>query len=379
MPKTRTCFLHVPKSGGSSVISALTTALGPGALFHANESRYQQGPLSPLLARYPIVAGHFSFAQISDVLLDDTFFSTFLREPVDRVLSHYYYYRSQDAARERDERVAAAQDLELEPFVEQLSDRPSPWSNWQTFLFSGATNAEQPAADLLPAAIRNLERMDFVGVHDDLDEGFQRLCELRGWPVEPQVTRVNVTSHRLHRGQIPAAVLARLQELNDCDTTLFARARQIWAEAKAGRSTTRPSSASSAAAGASSLSRQEQGTREIEITSIATRTHPPRPDGTIHENDRVFIDLRAVSGVTVDDLTVGIRITDKLGVEVYGINTRLLGISVSVRQGESFELTFDFEMRIDNALALHCQRGDTPSFLGIVNLNAQATVRESAP
>jgi hypothetical protein len=397
MSKTRACFLHVPKSGGSSVISSLRSTLGESGLFHANESRYQQGPLAVLLNRYPVVAGHFSFAQISDGLLADTFFFTFLREPVDRVLSLYYYYRRQDPARRRDERVAQAQDVDLEPFIESVSERPSPWSNWQTFLFSGATDSEQPAEALLPAALSNLERMDFVGVHDDVDRGFARLCELRGWPAESTLPHENATGDRLRPQELPRDLLARLAALNDCDSVLFGRAREIW---DANKDIRRPAKRRGLTlAPPPAAPPRGSGTRDIVFTSISARTQAARRDGTIRENDRVFIDLRAHSLIAVDDLTVGIRISDELGVEVYGTNTRLLGARIPVREDDTFELTFDFEMRlapgvyrvtaaihagqdhlekcyhwIDDALTLRCEPGDAPKYSGVVNLNAQATI-----
>jgi lipopolysaccharide transport system ATP-binding protein len=120
----------------------------------------------------------------------------------------------------------------------------------------------------------------------------------------------------------------------------------------------------------------------------------------MYEGDRVFVDIRGHSQITERAVTVGIRITDELGLEVYGVNTQLLGTAVSVRAGEDFDLTFDFEMRlspgtyrlttaihagddhlhkcyhwIDNALSFECRRSDAPSFSGLVNLQAQVSGR----
>jgi hypothetical protein len=402
MSKSRTCFVHVPKSGGSSVIASIRSMLGAASLFQANESRYEQGPLQILLNRYPIVAGHFTFAQISDALLAKTFFFTFLRDPVDRVLSQYYYYRSKRDAAYYDSRVAHAQALDLEPFIDSLSDRPSPWSNWQTFVFSGAIDAEQPAEALLPAAMRNLERLDFVGVHDDFEEGFRHLCLRRRWPVPDVLPRANVTGDRLHVHDVRIASLERLRELNACDSQLFAHARQIWHQTK-GRTSTAMAHTSTTSTGQSSAHlRKEHGTRQVVFSHIAIRTEPQRPAGLVYPNDRVFIDMCGHSSIAADDVTVGIRITDELGVEVYGTNTHLLGAPIEVREGETFEVTVDFDMRlapgryhvttaihaaddhldgcyhwIDNAVALDCRRGTGPKFTGLVNLGANATCATS--
>jgi hypothetical protein len=418
LSKSRSCFLHVQKSGGSSVISQLKSTLGAAHVFHANESRYQQAPLDVLVAQYPVVAGHFSFAQIPDDLFANTFFFTFLRDPIDRALSHYYYYRTQPETCAGDGRIAMARELDLESFVDTLADRPSPWSNWQTFLFSGATDAEQPAADLLASALRNLERLDFVGVHDDFDAGLHRLFQMRGWSTDAVAPRVNVTESRLRHDQIPAAVRYRLHELNRCDVELFACARQLWEDTKSlrmGRAQ-KPSDPEERhqgvpgepeerrvpgdrTAAVDRRARSEQGTKEIVFTGMSLRTEPARLQGVIEENDRVFLELRGVSSITTDDLTVGIRITDALGVEVYGVNTHLLGIPVRAREGETFCTTFAFDMIlapgvyqitvavhasddhlhrcyhwIDNALTFECRRVVATAFSGLVDLKAIASI-----
>lgn len=393
--KSRSCFLHVEKSGGSSVIASLKAALGDASVFHANESRYQRAPLDLLFRQYPIVAGHFTLAQIPDTLFRDTFFFTFLRDPIDRALSHYYYYRSHPDVPVSDSRIAAARDLDLAAFVDALPDRPSPWSNWQTYLFSGAADAEQPPADLLPAALWNLERLDFVGIHDEFEAGMQRLFAQRGWTYQPPA-RVNVTERRLRQDEIPAATLRRLQELNACDLALFAHARELWT--RSGQAT--DTSATPAPAPARDHhAPSEHGTKEIAFTGLTFRTLPARPERVAFEGDRVFLDLHGVSRLSTDDLTLGIRITDVFGVEVYGVNTHLLGMPVRVAAGERFQTTFAFDMIlapgtyqitvaihagedhlhkcyhwIDNGMTFECRRGEGTAFSGLVDLKAVAVL-----
>jgi hypothetical protein len=397
--RTRSCFLHVPKSGGSSVISTLRATLGATALFHANESRYQYGPLNPLLTRFPVVAGHFSFAQISDVLLSNTFFFTFLRDPVDRVLSHYYYYRGLDKTAGYGAHITAAQEQDLEEFVTHVTERPSPWSNWQTFVFSGATDGEQRAEELLPAALRNLERIHFVGVHHELEEGFRRLCQARRWPMPADLPHVNVTKQRLTRDAISPQLRERLRQLNACDATLFEHAQRLWNDRKTRGPVSMPMKLYSPAVTASPNERVEHGTREIVFAEISVRTNPARPDGIVYENDHVTVQLRSHSTVDVDDLTVGIRLSDDLGFEVYGVNTRQLGTPIAARAGEDFVVRFDFDMTlapgvyylttaihaaddhlhkcyhwIDNAVPIECRRIEAPQFSGLVNLQAKTSV-----
>ena len=330
MPST-SCFVHVPKTGGSWVTDALRRALPTGALYEVPSAEVGHVPAALLLQRYTAITGHFTMAQLRDVV-GTTFLFTFLRDPVDRVLSLYYFYREQEAAGVLDPRVAHAKALELAPFVAQLRDRVSPWSNWQTYVFSGAAHCEQPAEELLPLAIDNLDRIDFVGVQDALVDGVAELSRLRGWDLAPTTGRVNATKHRASMDRLPEAAIARLQELNACDRELFRVAQQRW-RSQHGRSG--GISAASRSAAAPPAGRREMGTREVVITAA----------DVLLEQQRVTIHVRA--GIAVDDLTVGIRITDEQGAEVYGTNTRLLGQAVRVAPGEQMAVDF----RLDMALA----------------------------
>src|SRR5690349_2068580 len=121
------CFVHVPKAGGSSVVAALRGSLGR-AVFHSQERIPQSVPLEYLLNRYPLVAGHFTLAQLSPSILQDSFVFTVVREPVDRALSLYYFYRAHTASPTLDHRVSAANAFDLRAFVERLPQRVSPWS-----------------------------------------------------------------------------------------------------------------------------------------------------------------------------------------------------------------------------------------------------------
>ena len=402
MNKTRNCFLHVPKAGGSSVIASLQGALGAGQVIHANESRYQHLPLPMLLERYALVAGHFTFAQIPDAVRADTFLFTFLRDPIDRALSHYYYYREQPPRADHDRRIALARSLDLTAFLDEVPERPSPWSNWQTFIFSGAQHAETAAEELLPAALRNLEQVDFIGVHEAFDEGLWQLGAQRGWPIPRTAPRVNVTVGRPGRRDIDDAALARLRALNACDAALYARARELWLEAKRNGGRRTIVAAPAPTTPADPTARVEHGTREITITEVRVRREAASAAAD-RGTERAVIDVCGLSHLSADDVTIGIRITDALGAEVYGVNTLLLGVPVAVHPGQRFELTFSFDQVlapgryyltvavhaaddhlhkcyhwIDNAVAIDWETTGPRTFAGLVDLRARARLSMGA-
>jgi hypothetical protein len=112
---TPRCFLHVPKSAGSSVHAALEAALPPGSLapHHFDPSVFTnfedfdllrrearaQIVVTPAevrsLGRYQAVSGHFSLPTLLQVAAASSI-STVLREPRARLLSLYAYWRTSD-------------------------------------------------------------------------------------------------------------------------------------------------------------------------------------------------------------------------------------------------------------------------------------------
>jgi hypothetical protein len=328
------CFLHVPKTGGSWLSAAIRTSLPPHEFYEVPSERVGHVPVSLLLKRYSVVAGHFSVAQLPPYL-GETF--TVLRDPVDRVVSLYHFYREQLAAPHLDPRVATAQALDFDAFVNQLRNRVSPWSNWQTFLFSGAADCETPAEGLLAAALDNLNRLKFVGVHDELGDGLRVLGALHGWRMMPPVGRVNATKQRIAVRDLAPSILRKLRSLNEADEELFQRARDRWVSIRdgdvrptsVGRPVPSPLSASAARA-------MEMGTKQIVITNAY-----------VDARSGVVV-VRAQSFVTAENVTVGIRISDAVGVVVYGVNTHLLGQQIAVEAGSTLEVAFRLNQSLTN-------------------------------
>ncbi len=400
MQKPNSCFLHIPKSGGTALVHHLSAVLGESTVFHAGGSPYINAPLTVLLSRFPVVTGHFSFAQMTDALLSTTFLFTFLREPADRILSLYHFLREAELRPESDP-IGDLALAKVHPLAELLAGlpvpmRPSAWSNDQTFLLSGARSYDQPAEELLPTALRNLERLDFVGLHEDYDAGVRHLGGARGWPLQAP-PRFKVTRDRPTREEVDPALLAEILRFNSCDVQLYARARELWEATRQGGTAVSPPAAPAPAA---PLERNihafaEHGNKQILITKVSVRGQLTDTVNIVEHGDRARIILSGHSAITEDDVTVGIRLIDELGVEVYGVNTRMLGHQVSMTAGQDFEAVFTVDMILapggyyltaalhagsehqhkcyhwlDNALVFECRHLQAPRFSGVADLKA---------
>src|SRR3989442_9425283 len=88
-------FLHVPKTAGTTLARILERQYGARAILRLYQSSYGQElaaiPATQLeLLR--VVMGNFSF-EPHQFLAGPSRYITILREPIDRVISHYYFVR----------------------------------------------------------------------------------------------------------------------------------------------------------------------------------------------------------------------------------------------------------------------------------------------
>ena len=407
--KPRSCFLHVPKSAGTALTLYLRNVLGKRNVFHVGEGRYRKAPLEGLMKRYPVITGHFNVGQISERLFQTTFFFTFLREPADRIVSMYHFFKEGDL--DSDHRVVINEEWSLERALDKWAQpgRCSAWSNEQTFLFSGATDTDRPPEELLPLALRNLERFDFVGIHERFAEGVEVLGRLRGWPLHAPVPRFKTSRHRLAVADVDPALVERVLAVNSCDVQLYARACELWEDAKARASrlpavaeplipANAPGSSTDSPVG-SLLPRAEKGDKEISFNSVDLFDLRTGGDAVIAQGNPAEVRLAVYSTLDVDDIHVGLQIFDEADLEVYGVSTRMQGRSLSLEGGTITLVTFVFEMSlapggyflsvvlqggdthdgkifhaVDNAMIFWCMDERAPAFTGVVDLHARLRV-----
>jgi hypothetical protein len=86
-------FLHIAKTAGTSISRYLNFAFPGSTVYHQTAEEFDQAD-KPVLEAFDIVQGHIANIHLHK-LRDDRFVFTFLRDPVDRVLSMYHFLREQ--------------------------------------------------------------------------------------------------------------------------------------------------------------------------------------------------------------------------------------------------------------------------------------------
>ncbi|MGQ9661511.1 MAG: sulfotransferase family 2 domain-containing protein [Kiritimatiellia bacterium] len=166
-----------------------------------------------------LIAGHHV-----DMLMDslDSSFTvaTLLRDPVERIVSVYYYVR-----RSPDHRlyqIARATGMNLEKFV--TSDVCSEASNWCTRHFSRLPHSEiarDPAKALDLALERLTSEYHIVGILEDFPHFVEQLRRKANLVRKFRDMRLNVTEDRPSLAEIPASTIEKIQELNQLDISLY--------------------------------------------------------------------------------------------------------------------------------------------------------------
>lgn len=244
-------FIHIPKTGGHTLEAILERQYGGAALFFSRWGREYEGPrgraigvfLKSVEASLPgkvyhpelleDVAGRFlalsaEGRQATRVIwgknlewgLDDllpvtldTF--TILRDPVDRVLSQYFFtvdYASKPAQVSLYEHIAA----HVQP-------------NMQTLLMSGPHGLDpQPEAEVMLArAKENLRSCQVFGMTEQFGESVLLLARAFGWN-EVRYERRKVNRTRPRMTDIPRDVILRLAADNELDVALYRYAQGLF-------------------------------------------------------------------------------------------------------------------------------------------------------
>ena len=236
-------FLHIPKTAGSTV-TAVLRANEPGARTKSIANVFKGGGgvkrgaafkglyknQGARLAAARILSGHLPLGSRGQLPPErDYEFFTFLREPVDRTLSHYFQVLITTAGRRRVKQPPIALDATLEEAVASGHI----FSDLQTRMLSGfADPFDEVTDEMLAAAKRNLrEELSFFGLAERFDESLL-LAKLRlglGSVLYEAGHRVN--DERPRGEQIPAELRAAAERCNGFDIELYRYAQELFASA----------------------------------------------------------------------------------------------------------------------------------------------------
>ena len=219
-------FLHLPKTAGTTVNRLIEWeyplsemySIDP-VLFEWSAAHLRKLP-ERRLRKTRMFKGHMLFG-LHEVLPQPSTYITVLRDPVERVLSAFYFMRSYKLHplywKFRNEKWT------IEEFVER-----STRDNVQCKIIAGADYHAPCTREILETAIHNLNQyFSVVGLSERLEESLA-LMKLRfGWRLR-SYSSFNVTRSRPKKGDLSQATLDLIAEKNHFDVTLYEHAAGIF-------------------------------------------------------------------------------------------------------------------------------------------------------
>jgi hypothetical protein len=215
--------VHVPKCAGSSLKSALMDVFGESNVYQD----YADRPLDPSapvradpekffaaveatgyghLAASRVVHGHFHARKYQN--LKSRHRIAFLREPIDRLVSHYYYWRNAP----RHGHTLHDYVLDNDLGIEEFAALPPIKAIYTDSFFGGA----------------NMAAFDFIGFYEDYETDLARLSKMLGLPLRYERTNANeddVYEERRRAILDDSQLMSRLRDTMRADIEFVERLR----------------------------------------------------------------------------------------------------------------------------------------------------------
>ena len=217
-------FLHIQKTGGSSIVEILRRHYGESITSHGE--CWVGAPDDFMDVSF--VSGHFGH-HYARSLLQDRYSFVFLRDPIDRILSMYYFCRVQDP--NAFDIYAAASSMELKEFLRagfgNYLVRKNIWNNQVWQLAHGYAHLDDRTIqdfsedELIDLAFEHLQDFSYIGLTETFDMDRRQILgdlQLQDDMVE-MVT--NKTPDRRYISDLDEEEIALLMRLTELDRKLY--------------------------------------------------------------------------------------------------------------------------------------------------------------
>jgi hypothetical protein len=201
--------IHIPKTAGQSFGFILRKTYGVKKVFQVTRQTGKQweGGLRDMVpAGTRVLHGHFTFANVASLCRrENVRVLTWLRDPVERILSNYYY------------------------FLERARSGARPWNAHRReeglLEYAGREENRDRMSRFLSGA--ELRELFFVGIVECFEEDLRELSALLGWR---QIQPARVNDNRLFKSQfstIGEDMRGMIKNLNPQDIRLYQQALDL--------------------------------------------------------------------------------------------------------------------------------------------------------
>lgn len=234
-------FIHIPKAAGSSVKQIFQHQYSADDIFFVEGSNPHKS-----LSKYietdnykQIIFGHFDFGFLEKKNSSVKYISI-IRNPIDRVISHYYYVKSHPTHYLY--QAIQNNQMSLKDYVE--SGLTNEINNGQVRMFAGAGGFHKKFfsqinipygkcnKELLDIAIENINNhFIFIGIQEEFIKSLILIKETLNWKKGLNIQVVNKTKEKPKRENIDKNTLSIIEKYNKLDLTLYENSKNKLLEA----------------------------------------------------------------------------------------------------------------------------------------------------
>ena len=221
-------FNHIQKTGGSYFRQAVIEANVPPEQIYRFDGNYTKFITEINSNEYKVVAGHIPYG-LHCFTIRPVLYITFLREPIDRAISQYYFLRSSNALLYGKPRFYDyANSVSLGEFYQDIR-----FHNWQTRFLAGLLShkfsfkVRTALLDriILNKAIHNLDNRYFcILLKENYNHSLQILQKKLGWNnavKEVKKKNLRVTNNKPKIEDIDSKTMAIIKEANRLDLKMY--------------------------------------------------------------------------------------------------------------------------------------------------------------
>lgn len=229
LPK-RVVFLHIAKTAGTSISHFFRMRLAKRHVCtHGDFLDWPERERARVnkLKHYRFISGHFGY-DLAKPLLADSYSFTFLRDPVDRVLSFYKFCLHPDMQKQflvariaNDEGIDGFVNSRVPEVVEML-DNQQTWQLANTYWYKNRQGMRDVSDnDLLDLALSHLQEFSRVGLKETYDQDF--LSILADLNIDEKLPEFKhyVTPEPVLRESLKASTLETLRNRVALDEELY--------------------------------------------------------------------------------------------------------------------------------------------------------------
>ncbi len=227
-------FLHLPKAGGSTLQEVIVRnyACGFGFRFTGDLDQLQAFKALPaeMRAKFDLVHGHVHFG-IHEWVPDPALYMTMLRDPVDRLVSYYYFVKAHPEHYLYPKVFGGGMSLKEYALRRACIEVDNDQVRWLCARPHRAVPIGKVTREMLEEAKWNLANsITVLGLVERFDDSLRCMGAAFGWRDLSYPERKNVTPDRPPLTEVPQDAIDAIREVNRFDVELYELATALFEE-----------------------------------------------------------------------------------------------------------------------------------------------------